>query len=61
MTWGRFRRGCLQRSGSGGPIALDPVEAGETAAHDLAPDCYFSSFKTARNCFIAGERTLFFL
>jgi hypothetical protein len=61
MTWGRFRRAACNGSGSGGPVALDPVEAGETAAYDLDPDCYFSSFKTARNCFIAGERTLFFL
>jgi hypothetical protein len=29
--------------------------------HHRSHCAYFSSFRTARNCFIAGERTLFLL
>src|ERR1035441_10070418 len=51
------------------PQKRDVLAAGLEAAQSREPEvtfgqlrpAYFSSFTTARNCFMAGERTLFFL
>ena len=53
---------CVSPAPPGGLPAEE--RAGKTHCPTLTSNArpyYFSSFKTARNCFMAGERTLFFL